>query len=390
VPIKTGLNVRIVVGAGILLVASIIIGLLYLSQRTETAPVSIKPYFKYSQTDIDKLKALDSDEVMTVQRASEWDKKVFRFVESLGIPDVDAAKLYTYHNVAQLDAAALSYQAQGSFMGDFSAVSKAVLCELYKLRCDEEASEDSDKYSQALAAIVAPKVTARIAEDTKQLTTSTLKKGTQYWDNPSPAGVTAASYKPWALSSANQFRAAPPPAAGSAIMREQLTLVKQALSGITLEQKNNVVQWAGGPGTRTPPGQWLDLAEVYMRDKNLSLDTYLKVRAVLSAAVADATIAVYDSKYAYQAKRPNMVDTSIITIMPTPNHPSYPAGHATISWTAATVLSHFLPESKNIWESNAKQASDSRVLGGIHFPIDNEAGMTQGKHVGNEVVRKWQ
>jgi hypothetical protein len=390
VPIKTSMDVRIAVGASIVLGVGVVAGLLYLFQRTDAPSITVKPHFAYSQADIDKLKALDSDKVMTVQTASEWDKKVFRFVESLGIPDVDAAKLYTYHNVAQLDAAALSYQAHGSFMGDFSTVSKAVLCELHKLRCDEVAGDNGDEYSQALAAIIVPKITARISEDSRRMATSTLKKGAQYWDNPSPAGVTAASYKPWALSSANQFRAAPPPVADSAIMREQLTLVKQALAGVTLEQKNSVVQWAGGPGTRTPPGQWLDLAEVYMRDKAVPLDTYLKVRAALSAAVADAAIAAYDSKYAHQTKRPNMIDKSVITIMPTPNHPSYPAGHATISWAAATVLSHFLPEAKITWESNAKQASDSRVLGGIHFPVDNDAGTILGKNVGSEVIRKWQ
>lgn len=389
-PIKTGLNVRIAVGAGILLTAGALAGLLYLFQRTESNPVTIKPYFKYSQTDIDKLKALDSDKIMTTQTASEWDEKTFRFVESLGIPDADAAKLYAYQNIAQLDAAALSYQAHGAFKGDFSAVSKAILCELQKLRCNEVSTDSSDEYSQALATIITPKVTARIAEDSKRLAASTLKKGPQYWDNPTPVGITAASYKPWALSSANQFRTPPPPAADSAVMREQLTLVKQALAGITLEQKNIVVQWAGGPGTRTPPGQWLDLAETYMQDNHVALDTYLNVRACLSIAVADASIAAYDSKYAHQTKRPNMVDKTIITIMPTPNHPSYPAGHATISWAAATVLSHYLPEARTTWEGNAKQASDSRVLGGIHFPIDNDAGIIQGKDIGSEVIRKRQ
>ena len=85
-----------------------------------------------------------------------------------------------------------------------------------------------------------------------------------------------------------------------------------------------------------------------------------------------------------------MRDPSIHTIMPTPNHPSYPAGHSTLSATAATLLSFYFPENKKKWEELASVASDSRVWGGIHFPIDVKQGLILGHKVGEAVIAKVQ
>lgn len=389
IPKHTGRRSLIIIISILLLVVMAVGVGLYTYIQPVRIQSSIRTYFTYEQSDIDTLKEQSSDKTMSVDEVKKWDDRAYELVEEHNTLDVGASKVYAYLAMAQMDAAALSHKAHGSFAGSLEFVSKDVLCELYTDSCDEFAVTD-DAYSKQLSSIVIAKVKARIAEDDAQTTPTVLKAGTQYWQGPAPqVGISAPSFKPWFLASADQFRSAKPLDPSSAEMKAELAAVKAALTAATNDQKAVVVKWAGGPGTRTPPGIWLTEATDYMHAQATPLDTYLEIRALVSASMADAVIGAFDSKYAYQSKRPNMIDTSIVTIMPTPNHPSYPAGHATISWAAASVLSAYLPENQQEWKRLAKEASDSRTIGGIHFPADNAAGTTMGNSIGNQVLSGW-
>jgi hypothetical protein len=388
-PVKpTGHRTLIIVAILMLVIIAVGAGLYMYLQPPKTQS-SIRTYFTYAQSDIDALRAQSSDMTMSIDEVKRWEDRTYELVESHNSIDIDASKVYAYLSVAQLDAAALSFKAHGSFTGSLGSVSKDVLCELYSESCSELVA-DGDPYSRKLSSIVTAKVKERIAADNAQTKPVALKTGSQYWQGPAPQiGIKAPSFKPWFIASADQFRSAPPLDISSATMQAELAEVKATLAAATNDQKAIVVKWAGGPGTRTPPGIWLTLATDYMREQNTPLDTYLEIRALTATSMADAVIGVFDSKYTYQYKRPNMIDTSIVTIMPTPNHPSYPAGHATISWAAATVLSSYLPENEQEWKKLAKEASDSRTIGGIHFPTDNAAGTTLGSNIGDQVLKVW-
>ena len=109
---------------------------------------------------------------------------------------------------------------------------------------------------------------------------------------------------------------------------------------------------------------------------------------MLAMGIADSVIVVFNSKYTYWIKRPFMLDPTILTVMPTPNHPSYPAGHSTISAAAAGILKYYLPENSAYWSNRANEASLGRVWGGIHFPIDAEQGFILGNRVAEAVINK--
>jgi hypothetical protein len=388
-PAKRGRFIIASCVALVLIIALVITGLsVFLAPPKDQS--AIRSYFTYDQADIDTLKSDTSTAVMTIDEIEKWGDRAYELVENHEDGDVAASKIYAYLAVAQMDAAALSYEAHNSFMGNIGLVSKDVLCELYPDSCNDLIAVE-DPYSKTLSNIVLTKVKARIAEDTAQITPNVLKVGSEYWQGPAPqVGLSAPSFKPWFLTKGDQFRSVPPLDISSAEMQAELATVKDALANATNEQKGVVVKWAGGPGTRTPPGIWLTLATDYMHTQETPLDTYLEVRALVTASMADAVIGAFDSKYAHQYKRPNLVDTSIITIMPTPNHPSYPAGHATISWAAATVLSKYLPDNQIEWKRLAVEASDSRTIGGIHFPADNAAGTILGTSIGNQVLSGWE
>ena len=67
--------------------------------------------------------------------------------------------------------------------------------------------------------------------------------------------------------------------------------------------------------------------------------------------------------------------------MPTPNHPSYPAGHSTLSSAAVTILVNYFPEARDKWTMLGEEGGMSRIWGGIHYMQDHEAGELLGKKV---------
>lgn len=56
------------------------------------------------------------------------------------------------------------------------------------------------------------------------------------------------------------------------------------------------------------------------------------------------------------------------------NEGSYPSGHATFGWLAGIVLADMLPEKREAIMNRAREYGLNRVIGGVHFPSDIEAG----------------
>jgi len=110
----------------------------------------------------------------------------------------------------------------------------------------------------------------------------------------------------------------------------------------------------------------------------------------MGIAIADAEIAAWDGKYTYWTARPITIDPDLDVQFPTPPFPSYPSAHSTVSNAAAVVLAHLFPQDELDLLALATEAAASRSWGGIHFPIDNDAGTLLGRQVGylvTEVAR---
>jgi hypothetical protein len=346
-------------------------------------------YFSYTNEEIAPLLRSNSTKEISTDEIYKWDRLAFDLVSKGTLVsgfDPNTSKLYAYLAVAQRDVAALSFNTKGRFAGSLAPISKEVLCIFVPEECSRiNIEEDRDEYSDKLSEIVSAKVRARIAEDNLRLKPYPKKIGREYWDGPEPQiGLADGSSKTWLIRSGDQFRVLPPPAFGSEEFRAELLKTKKALKDLTEEQKRAVVFWAGGPGTMTTPGIWLKLADDFMRENAVSVEKVLRVRQALTMALADGTIAVFDSKYTYWTRRPFMMDSSVVTIMPTPNHPSYPAGHSVLSAASATILAHYFPEKSEEWKARAEEGGISRVWGGIHYPMDNLQGNQLGEKVGKE------
>lgn len=158
-----------------------------------------------------------------------------------------------------------------------------------------------------------------------------------------PVEPLAGTWRPWVLPSGDAYRPGPPPAVRSAAWRAELAAVQRAVARRTPDQEAAVHFWAGGPGTVTPGGLWIEIARDLIRRNALAPLAAAHVLATTSVAVADGFICCWDAKYAYWMARPGSAEPSLNGLIPTPPFPSFTSGHATISAAAATVLGDLFP-----------------------------------------------
>src|SRR6202008_2068802 len=88
-----------------------------------------------------------------------------------------------------------------------------------------------------------------------------------------------------------------------------------------------------------------------------------------------------DGKFTYWYLRPHQNDPAIAPLFPVPNFPSYPSNHSTFSATKSEVLAYLFPQRAEFIRAVGKEAGDSRIWAGIHYQIDNAAGVALGKAV---------
>ena len=138
---------------------------------------------------------------------------------------------------------------------------------------------------------------------------------------------------------------------------------------------------AGSPGYR-----WMQLAQQSV--VNAALPTPLQTRALplVAAAISDATVAAWDSKYAFNRPHPSDLDAAIAPVVTVPQNPSYPSEHAATAGAAAAVLEYLFPDQAAKLAAMADEAATSRVLAGVAFPSDVFSGLDLGQSVGRAVI----
>lgn len=184
------------------------------------------------------------------------------------------------------------------------------------------------------------------------------------------------------------LRAVPPPASTSSQMRKELDEVLGFVKSNNKEYMRIVNFWADGSGTYTPAGHWNAIATSEFVNQKYSEVRWARNYALLNAALMDAAIVCWDTKYFYFNARPCQLDPTIKTLTGVPNFPAYISGHSTFSAAAAQILSYLIPQKANDFKAMAKEASESRIYGGIHYRSDCEQGLKVGLNVGQFAVER--
>lgn len=236
---------------------------------------------------------------------------------------------------------------------------------------------------------VAEQVIARArADGSDTLWTGTVPAGPCRWTGANPGNITAIYWKPFLLTSASEFRPAPPPGCDSQQTQSDLAQVRnfpRTLNLANLATNAKALYW------QTPEGNyaWATMQlNRWLLENKLEQDPPRAARAhaLISAVGYDAFIASQDGKYAYWYPRPAQVDPALTVLFQAPNFPSYPSNHSVLSTSRAEMLAYLFPDRAEAIRAMAKEAGDSRIWAGIHFEMDNQAGVTLGRKVAHKFI----
>jgi hypothetical protein len=261
--------------------------------------------------------------------------------------------------------------------------------------------------------------------------------------------------RPFVMTSASQFRLPPPPALDSTAYTQAFSEV-QRLGGDgvvtptarTPEQTVVGIYWGydGTPRLGAPPRLYNQITSTIARQRGTEGLDLARLLALVNVALADAAIAVWESKYVYQFWRPitgiresdpgtgpsglgdgNPDTHGDPTFRPlgapasntsgpdfTPPFPAYPSGHAGFGGALFQTLRTFygtdaiaftfvsdelngqtrgsdgavrplIPRSFTSLSQAEDENAQSRIYLGIHWAFDKTGGINQGRAVGTYV-----
>jgi membrane-associated phospholipid phosphatase len=190
----------------------------------------------------------------------------------------------------------------------------------------------------------------------------------------------AGTWKTWVISSGNAFRLPPPPDSDGTAM--ELRWVKDCISQRDQAALAAIHFWDAG----SPAYRWMQLAEQSVVSAGLPAPLQTRALALVAAAISDATVAAWDSKYTFNRPHPGDMDPAVAPVVAAPRSPSYPSEHAVTAGAAAVVLGYLLPDQYTKFADMAQEAAESRVLAGVAFPSDVFSGLDLGQNVGRAVI----
>ena len=187
----------------------------------------------------------------------------------------------------------------------------------------------------------------------------------------------AGNWKTWFITSGKDYRLPAP-----SYYKNEIPEVLARQRNLDTKTNQQIIFWnAGSPGYH-----WQE-----MMNKLWAVDTGrygALANMLLGVAIYDATIAAWDTKYAYKRPRPFVADNKIKIYTVKPESPSFPCENSVAAGVAVTIFSHFYPAMADSVKRLAQQQMDSRVAAGVAFPSDTRAGFELGKKIAEIEIEK--
>ena len=226
-----------------------------------------------------------------------------------------------------------------------------------------------------------------------------------------------AAFRTWVIPSAAALRPAPPPALTSPVWARDYEEVRRLGAKVSTErtQQQTLIARYRQAFDLTPSLRLAADAPGRTPVQNA------RMFALYQMAFDDSAVAMIAAKFHYNYWRPitairngatdgndsTAADPAWVPLLGTPNFPEYPCGHCTVAAAAAEVMSAEVGErpaggvrvaSQGVplsavqtlpsWNQWAREVSDSRIYGGVHFRFSNEAGEQIGRRAARMVLEK--
>jgi membrane-associated phospholipid phosphatase len=192
----------------------------------------------------------------------------------------------------------------------------------------------------------------------------------------------AGGWTTWVIDRVSALRPAPPPS--RAVTEAELAELRRLAAGRDAATRDVIAYWDTGP----PAYRWNQLAIASLLEHGVYTHTAVRGLALLHVALHDATVAAWESKYAYKRPRPARLDRRLRTAVVIPATPSYPSEHAVTAGAASEVLAYLQPDRAAFYRERAEEAARSRLFAGANYPSDVAAGLALGREVAARVIER--
>jgi hypothetical protein len=164
--------------------------------------------------------------------------------------------------------------------------------------------------------------------------------------------------------------------------------------------------------TFEPAGRQIAIANILVAQDNVSLETALELYAKMGMAMCDAAIAIWNSKYIYNVRRPieyirDVIDPTWTTLLNhpytgvqslTPEFPAYPSGHSGFGGAGSAIMAEMFSNTHSFTDNCHQNRTEfngtprtfttlleagvenaySRIPLGVHYRMDCEEGLRLG------------
>ena len=159
----------------------------------------------------------------------------------------------------------------------------------------------------------------------------------------------------------------------------------------------------------SPAGHWLMITRQACMENDVAVLKSSLAYTMTAISMFDGFIGCWDEKFKIDLIRPvtvinHFIDENWQPLIQTPPFPEFTSGHAVISNAAATVLTKIFgdhyrftdnteipfgikPRTFESFYKAAEESSWSRVYGGIHYPETARISISQGKLIGQHVLK---
>jgi len=270
----------------------------------------------------------------------------------------------------------------------------------------------------AIGAEAAAGILALRANDGRSVVLATYVPGTGpgQFRGLNPVNRNGPYIKPFALTSNAQFRAPAPPdltsAAYAADFNETRMLGSATSTTRTADQSQLALFGTSTPALYGPINMRM------FATTGRSIAEHARLLAMVWVAQNDAGNACFESKYFYQRWRPTSaitladtdgnaatdLDAGWIPVVPTPNHPEYPAAHSCVSSATAEILTAYYGTPNVTFDfvgagpaagitrhytsmpAMLQEIQMARIAGGMHFRTSTVEGEVLGRNVAQWIV----